>query len=398
MTLRTRLNDIRQQPAAKQIFAVLKTLFRRKGRRGRILFAFVFGPTLVIAFYLFFLHSGMYVSNAGFALRAGDGTDMSMSAMNPMFAGVSSTTLDAFILQSYILTADMQEKVEREVGWRAHFSARSRDIYSRLKSEPTSEELLEYWQWMVSAHYSLDKGFITVEVKAYTPEMAKKINDAILEFSEDLVNQINARAHQDALQLARKEVAMAEERHLRALESLQKFRDDKELLDPRITAESLERIVAGLEAEAVSVQSELAATLSVMQKNSPKVITLQNRLQAVQEQIAKEKSRLAGLDVSAQGKQGADPLSSLFGSYAHLLSEEKFAQELLLKAMEAAEKARVRAIAQSRYIVAFQPPTLPQESLYPKPALFTILSFLFLLVVVGISALIIAAIADHVGV
>ena len=398
MPLRTRLNDIRKKPAAQQAFVVLKTLFRRKGRRSRILAAFVFGPTLLIAFYLFFLHSAMYVSTANFALRAGDGTDISPASMNPMLAGVSTTTLDAFILQSYILTTDMQEKVEEKIGWRAHFSDHSKDVYSRLKTEPTREELLEYWQWMVSAHYSLDKSIISVEVKAYTPEMAKKINDAILEFSEELVNQINARAHQDALQLARREVTMAEERHFRSLEALQKFRDDKELLDPQITAQSLERIVAGLESEAVSIQSELAATLSVMQKNSPKVITLQNRLQAVQDQIAKEKSRLAGLDAPPQGKQGADPLSSLFGSYAHLVSEEKFAQELLLKAMEAAENARVRAIAQSRYIVAFQPPTLPEESLYPSPLLFTALSFLFLLVVVGISALIIAAIADHVGV
>lgn len=398
MTLRTRLNDIRQTNATRRLLDLLKKLFHRKGRGLRLLLTFVAGPTLLVGIYLFCFHSSMYVSRSDFALRAGDGTDISMGGGNPMFAGASSTTLDAFILQSYVASMDMMDKVEQKVGWRAHFTDRSQDVYSRLKADPTREELLSYWQWVASAIYSLDKGIITIEVKAYTPEMAQTINAAILSFSEELVNQINTRAHQDAVRLTRNEVTMAEERHTRALEALQKFRDDKAMLDPGTTAGSLEKIVAALESEAVTVQAELAATLAVMQKNSPKVKTLQTRLQALQEQISKEKARLAGLETSTQSTPGNDPLSSLFGSYTHLASEEKFAQDLLIKAMEAAEKARVRAIAQSRYIVAFQPPTLPQESLYPKPLLFTALSFLFLLVVVGILALTIAAIADHMGV
>ncbi len=398
MTLRTRLNDIRQTNTTQQIFALLKKLFRRKGRGSRIFMLFIIVPTLLIGIYLFLFHSEMYISNSNFALRTGEGVDIAVSA-NPLFAGASATTPDAFILQSYVSSMDMQDRVEHKTGWRAHFSDRSKDVYSRLKADPTREELLEYWQWVVSAHYSLDKGILSVEVRAYTPEMAKRINDAILEFSEELVNQINTRAHHDAVRLTKNEVAMAEERHFLALQALQNFRDTQEMLDPASMAQSLERIVAGLEAEAVTIRSELAATLSVMQKNSPKVITLQNRLQAVQEQIAKEKARLAGLDGTAQNALGSsNPLSSLFGRYTHLASEEKFAQERLLKAMEAAERARVRAIAQSRYIVAFQPPTLPQESLYPRPLLFTFLSFLFLLIVVGICALTIAAIMDHMGV
>ena len=397
MTLRTRLNDIRQTNTTQQLIALLKKLFRRKGRGARIVMTFVIWPTVLIGIYLFFLHSPMYVSYTDFALRTGEGTDMSANP-SPLFAGTSATTLDAFILQNYVTSMDMMEKVEQAIGWREHFSDRTKDVYSRLRANPTKEELLKYWQWVVEAHYALDKGIVSIEVKAYTPEMAKKISDAILSFSEELVNQINMRAHEDAVRLTKSEVTLAENRHTRALDALQKFRDDQEMLDPESMAQSLERIVATLESEAVTIRSELAATLSVMQKNSPKVITLQNRLQAVQEQISKEKARLAGLDTSPQSALGGNPLSSLFGRYTHLMSEEKFAQELLLKALDAAERARVRAITQSRYIVAFQPPTLPEESLYPKPLLFTFLSFLFLLIVVGIVALTIAAIMDHMGV
>ena len=397
MTLHSKLKEIRQTSAAMQTLATVKKLLRKKGRASRIFLAFILGPTLIIGLYLLLFHSSMYVSQSHFALRSGDGTDISIAAATSMFAGASTTTLDAFILQNYVSTMDMLEKVEKKTGLHAHFSDRSRDIYSRLKLQPTKEEFLDYWEWVASANYDLEKGIITIEVKAYTPEKAKEINDAILEFSEELVNQINTRAHQDAVRLTKSEVLAAEKRYFQALEALQKFRDDKEILDPTLTAQSLEKIVTQLEGEAASIQAELAATLSVMHKNSPKVATLQNRLQAIQEQIIKERSRLAGLE-GGSPKMGTNPLSSLYGDYTHLVSEEKFAQEYLLKAMEAAEKARLRAIAQSRYIVAFQPPTLPEESLYPQPLFFTLLSFLALLVLVGISALTIAAIADHMGV
>ena len=172
MTLRTRLNDIRQTNATQQLITLLKKLFRRKGRGARIVMTFVIWPTVFIGIYLFFLHSAMYVSYTDFALRTGEGTDTSANP-SPLFAGTSATTLDAFILQNYVTSMDMMEKVEQAIGWREHFSDRSKDVYSRLRANPTREELLKYWQWVVEAHYALDKGIISIEVKAYTPEMAK---------------------------------------------------------------------------------------------------------------------------------------------------------------------------------------------------------------------------------
>ena len=77
---------------------------------------------------------------------------------------------------------------------------------------------------------------------------------------------------------------------------------------------------------------------------------------------------------------------------------EEFAQKQLIQSMAAHEAARLKALSQSRYIVPFQPPTLPEESLYPRPFLFTALGFLLLLIVVGLCSLILAAIKDHMGV
>lgn len=366
-------------------------IVRKKYRKSLLLTLFVIIPTILLGFYLTFVFSPMYISASYFALRSSDNSDL--SAVQSFLTSTSSgTVMDAYIIQNHITSHDMLEKVAGRIDLRGHYADPGKDLYSRLKSNPTKEEMLAYWQWLVSVTFELDKGIISVEVKAYTPEMAKAINDVILFYSEELVNQMNTRAHEDAIRLARDELEMAEQRVLKAQAALQRFRDDKSILDPAATAKGLESVIASLESEAASLQAELNAALEVMHRNSPRAVTLQNKLNALQMQIAQEKTRLAGLN------SGNTTLSSLVGDYTQLVTEEQFAQDQLVRSMGSLEIARLKAIAKSRYIVPFQPPTVPEESLYPRPLLFTVFGFFAFLILLGITSLILAAIKDHMGV
>ncbi len=370
--------------------SLIRSILRPKGKSARLMLVFVYVPTLLLALYLFLIFSSMYVSESSFSLRSGDNAEAPVLG-GMLLPSTSSITLDGYIVQAYISSPDMLEKILGRIDLKKHYANRSKDIYSRLTPDPTREELLKYWQWLVTATFDPDKNIISVAVKAYTPEMAKAVNDAVLAAGEDLVNQMNDRAHQDALRLTRQEVIGAEQRLLRARAAIQEFRDSKKLLDPSVTAKGLEGLIARLEAEVANTQAELSAALATMHRGSPRVLNLETKLKALREQLADEKARLAGLD--AQG--GA--LSSLVGDYARLSTEEQFAQELLVKAMAAYEAARLKAIAQSRYIVPFQLPSLPQESLYPRPFLFTAVGFVALLILLGICSLIVAAVKDHMG-
>lgn len=391
MNLNDSCNNIKEIIKTKRFYLALQALYSRNKQYFSLLVCFVYFPTILLFLYLTLFFSSMYISESSFALRSSESNDLS-SVVGMFFQNSTSTTLDAHIIQNHITSMDMLEKVDSQLDLKKHFCDSSKDIYSRLTKNSTKEEFLTYWQWLVTASFNTDKGIITVEVKAYTPEFAQQINQTILSFSEELVNQINSRAHTDALRLTQKEVTLAETRILQAQLNLKKFRDTKSILNPQATAQGLEEVITGLEAEAAATQAELTSALSVMQANSPRVQSFTTKLHGLQDQIIKERTRLAGI------ASNNSPLSALVGDYTQLVTEEEFAQKQLVQSMAAHEGARLKALSQSRYIVPFQPPTLPEESLYPRPFLFTALGFLILLIVVGLCSLIFAAIKDHMGV
>jgi capsular polysaccharide transport system permease protein len=373
-----------------KLFVEKFALFFQSQMNARRLFILViYMPTSVIALYFFVFASDMYISDSSFAVISGDSAMPNQMGFLAQISG--GTVMDAFLVQEHITSRNMLERIEQRLNLRAHYADASHDLVSRLKRSPSREEMLAYWRWIVSAAFDLDRGIIFVEVKAYTPEMAKEVNSAILQCSEELVNEMNSRAHQDAIRLSMAEVALAEKRLEEAQQALQRFRDDKSVVDPKLTVQNLEGVIARLEGEAALTEAELGAAMSLMREDSLRVLNIKTRLQALHEQLRSERSRLSGL-----AQDGT--ISALLGDYTQLTTEEQFAREQLLAAMAALERARIRSFTQTRYIVPLQPPTQPEESLYPRPLLYTFVAFLGLLIFLGMSSLLLAAIRDHMGV
>ena len=206
-----------------------------------------------------------------------------------------------------------------------------------------------------------------------------------------LVNAMSRRAQDDAIALAMSEVKTAEKRVSAAQEAMREFRNRSGMLDPASTAGGLQGIVSQLEGDAVKVRAEIAEASTYMSKDAPALVGLRARLKAVEKQLASEKLRLAGESARK------DSLTTFAGEYEALQTESEFARQQLVSAMTSLETARVKAEAKSRYVVAFQIPALPDESLYPRPFLFTAYALAGSLVLAGLCSLIFAAVREHAG-
>ena len=373
---------------------VTKTQWRRIRRwiKKRAFIMALVVPTVLAFVYFLVFASPMYVSHASFAIRSADASSSSGLDIASMFLRTSgSTGNDAYIINDYIQSIDLAQDIDRELELVKHYSSRDHDMISRLWRNPTQDELVRYWRWAVVPQLNVDTGIISLEVKAYTPEMAQALTRAVLSRSEALVNAMNERAQNDAVALAREEVSRAEDRVRKAQSAMREFRDAHNLIDPKSSAEGLQTLVSGLEAEATTLRTQISEVKSYMNADAPLLKSLNQRLAAVEKQLREEKLRVAGQG-SVQGN-----LNALVADYEDLTIEAEFAQKQLVSAMTSLEQARIQQMAQSRYVVAYQQPTLPDESLYPRPFLFTLYVFAGMLLFLGIVSLIWASIREHAG-
>jgi capsular polysaccharide transport system permease protein len=347
-------------------------------------------PTFLSLLYFGLLASPMYIAEARFAVRGAETGGTATGLASLLLSSGTSVGADAHIVAEYIQSPDIMEAIDGELHIFQHFSSRDYDLISRLTANATRDERLSYWQWAVKPSFDPETGIIALSVKAYDPATAKKLAEAVLAKSEALVNAMSRRAQDDAITLAMSEVKTAEARVSRAQEAMRAFRDRSGMLDPASTAGGLQGIVSQLEGEVVKVRAEIAEASTYMSKNAPALVGLHARLAAVEKQLASEKLRLAG-------EARPDSLTSFAGEYEELKTESEFARQQLVSAMTSLETARVKAEAKSRYVVAFQTPALPDESLYPRPFLFTAYVLVGALVLMGLCSLIIAAVREHAG-
>ena len=367
-----------------------KSFFYSDGLALRLLFTCVLLPTLVVFLYLTLFASPMYLAETKFAIRS-QNQQQSLDMLSTFFRSSSSTLSDSYILQNYISSPDMIAKVDAKLHIQEHYSERKHDIWYRLTANPTQDELLRYWSWAVTPSFDPDTSIMSVQVKAFTPQMAQALCQAILDASEELVNAMNNRARTDAISLARAEVTRAEERIRAANEAMRRYRERTVILDPQAVASGLYGLVNQLEGEITKTTAELAEATTYMQTDSPRVVMLRNRLEVLQKQLQAEKARLASQ------MQGNRPLSALVSEFQSLTLEEQFAQKQLTSAMASLETARVQAESKTLYVESFQKPIVPDESLYPRPVVFSLVFMLAAAVLLGLVSLIIAAIREHAG-
>ncbi|MCL2029397.1 MAG: capsule biosynthesis protein [Deltaproteobacteria bacterium] len=353
-------------------------------------------PTFLVFIYTALLASPIYISTAQFAIRnleAGGGAAPGMDFIQQLIGGGEKSAIgDSYLITQYAVSWDIFSKIDAQLGLKGHFQDTSRDMISRLSSGATQNDVLDYWAWVVKLNFDRDTGLISCKVKAYTPEMARRINQLIIEYSEVLINEMNRRGYQDSLAMAQAEVEKAEERLSRAHAAMRRMREKTTQISAQAATETLQTIIVNLEVEAAKTAAELKELRSYMRDDSPAVEALKRRLDAISGQLASERGKVSGFNGDSP-----EHLSAMVGEFQDLQLEEEFARQQYTAALTALEGVRIKGETKNRYLVAFEPPLLPDESLYPPVVKATVLTFLGAVLLLGLGSLITAAIREHAG-
>lgn len=342
-------------------------------------------PLLVIGFYLSQRAVDQYASTAGFTVRSEEGGGSALTGLLSTFGGGGAQT-DTDILYEFIQSQVLVDNIEKRYDLKAHYSVPyDTDPFYALRRDATAEDLLSYWSRAVSVSYDQTSKLIEMRVQAFDAQTAQDIGRAILEESQELINQLNAQSRNDALRYSTQDLENAQQRLRRAREALILFRTRTQIVDPETDLQGRLGVVNSLQ--------QLLAEKLIEQDLLP-----ESRKDSVNDDIAAIRNRIAEERVAVTSGDAASVAGEaypvLLAEYEGLQADRLFAEETYRAALLSFDSSKANASRQNRYLATYIAPTLPQTAEYPRRLMTFGLAALFLMLAWSVVVLIYYSIRD----
>lgn len=321
-------------------------------------FAIVVVPTLLSAVYFFGLAADRYETQAQYVVRtAGSGVGGPLQSL-VQSSGVTRSTDDAYITHAYLQSRDAMQELFQRIDLLKFLGRPPLDLlwhYPPPLQEHNDERLHKRLSRHIVTTFDRSTGITTLKVQAFTPEDSQVIAVALLQNAEQLINRLSERGRRDAIASAEADVAISRKAAIEAQERLTEFRNRNSVVDPGKMSVSTQEIIARLALESAQLGAQVRATMRTS-PNNPQIEADQVRIAALEEQILKERERLAGTVGS---------LAPLIAEYESLVLERQLTEQAFGSSLAALEAARSDALRQRLFLDQIAMPSVPDHAAYP---------------------------------
>lgn len=349
---------------------VAKAKFRRR-HVGLVMsfLAFVVVPTALAIYYLFSVADDQFSSRVSFSIRSEEGVTPleALSGLGQLATGSSS---DASILYEYLRSQKLVEDISEQLNIREIYSKPSFDPVFAFNPENVLEELVLYFERMNYITFDANNGLLDVESFAFTAEDAEAVSTAIFAAGSALVERLSKVAQEDTTKEAKIELQLTRERLVEARKVISLVRGREQTVNPLADLESQMGVLTALQNRLADALVEYDLLLGVSQDTDPRLIALNNRIEAIQYRIQEERNK-----VGKSTQDGAKSLATVVGEFEALMVDREFAERAYQAANVAYEAALSEARRKSKYLVDHIPPTRAQSSQYPNRPLWALSFF-----------------------
>lgn len=362
---------------AADIMRIQKDLARRRKRRAlllalRLLF-FVGLPTLLAGYYYYVVATPLYAARSEFviqqssSLAAGGAT----GGLGGLLSGTGfATSQDSVTVQGYLQSRDAMLRLDRDLGYRAHFSAPTVDPIQRLDPQATSEAAYKSYSRNVHISYDPSEGLVRMEVLASDPAKAVDFSRALIGYAEEQVDQLTLRLREDQMQGARESYDAAEAAMLAAQRRVVELQEKYKVLSSEVEVQLITAQITQLETQLSTDRISLQQMESNPRPNRARMDPVIRRIAALEGEIAALRGRLT----DAGG--GAQSLAVVQSELLVAQADVQTRQLLLAQSLQAMEAARIEANRQTRYLSVSVNPTPPDEAAYPRAFENTVVALL----------------------
>ncbi|HEY3655986.1 MAG TPA: capsule biosynthesis protein [Steroidobacteraceae bacterium] len=358
-------------------------------KRNLVFLLTVVVPTVAAILYYGFVASDVFISESRFLVRSPQHqTQGGMFGQLLQGTGLSHSQDDTYSVHDFILSRDALKELEEKAGVRKAFMSKAVDPINRfpgLSWDASFEELYRYYGKHVGVEYDSTSSISTLTVRAFTAVDAHKINDELLQMSEQLINTLNERSRGDLIRFAEAEVKLATDKATAAGVAMFEYRSKHAIFEPDKQAAIQLGSVAKIQEELVSTEAQLAQ-LRKLSPSNPQIAGMESRADTLRHAISSEAAKVTSVNGS---------FSARAPEFERLTLESVFSDKQLGVALADLETARSDALRQQLYLERLVQSNLPDKAMEPRRirSMFTV--FLIGMIAWGVASLLIAAIREH---
>ncbi len=356
--------EVRAQQSHINDIARIQLDIAKRRRRRMVLLAtrlafFVLLPTLIAGFYYFAVATPLYATNSAFVVQQAD--NPAAAGLGGLLKGTSlGSSQDSIAVQNYLQSREAMNRLDRDIGFRSHFSAPDIDPVQRLDPNGSIEAAYKAYQRNVKISYDPTEGIIKMEVIAADPATSAAFSKALIGYAEEQVDQMTLRLRGDQEAGAQASFERAEKQMMEAQQRIVALQEKTKVVSSEVELTLITAQIGQLDTQLTTEKLSLEQMKSNASPNKARMAPVERRIASLENEIASLRKRMT--EANGDGQSLAQVQSELLVAQADVQTR----QLLLAQSLTALETSRVEASRQVRYLSVSTPPTPPDEATYPR--------------------------------
>lgn len=351
-----------EQSLAADVMKIQRDMAKRRKRKLAImwvrLFVFVFLPTIFAGVYYCVIATPMFSTRSEFVIQQAEPKG---AGLGGLFSGTQfATSQDSIAVQGYLQSRDAMQRLDTDLGFRAHFTQPNIDVLQRLAPDATSEAAYKLYRRNVKISYDPTEGLIRMDVIASDAQTAVGFSRALISYAEEQVDQLTKRLREDQMQGSRDSYSEAENSMLAAEQKLVTLQEKYRVLSSEAEASLITQQIAALDTKLTQDKLSLAEMQANEEPNQARMTPLKQRMATLTSEIDALRAKLT--------QDGTDGLSLAQVQSELLLAKANVEtrQLLMAQSLQSLETARIEANRQTRYLSISVNPVAPDEAAFPR--------------------------------
>ncbi|WP_288941332.1 capsule biosynthesis protein [uncultured Roseovarius sp.] len=359
---------------AEEIMQIQRDIAKRRRRKLLLLLtrltAFVFLPTLVAGYYYYAVATPMYTTKSEFLILTADGSGGGAGGrLSGLLPSQFATGQDAIATQSYLESKDAMLRLDRDLGFREHFSQDWIDPIQRLAPDASTEKAYKLYNKYVVLGYDPTEGVIRMELSTADPELSARFSQQLIDYAEQNVDELSSEKRSDAVKTAVESLEQAKAERRSAQQTLVELQEGS-ILDPEGEVANIRQLIGNVELQLQEKQLALNTQLNNSRPNTARVEALRSEIEVLERELAKQKARLT------EATEGHDSLAAQSAAIQMAQADLATADMVLQAALETKRQSEIEANKQVRYLTVSVKPIPSQDPSYPRSFENTVLAFL----------------------